>query len=56
MDDEVLGEDIPLPPIRLFARLAQIPGYTWDQSVGRAQKRLSDSAEDIVDSSIPLFI
>lgn len=27
-----MGEDLPLPPARLFERLAQIPGYTWDQS------------------------
>lgn len=28
----VLGDDLPLPPHRLFERLAQIPGHTWDQS------------------------
>lgn len=33
-DGLILGEDLPLPPARLFERLAQIPGYTWDQSVG----------------------
>ena len=27
-----LGEDLPLPPSRLFERLAHLPGYTWDQS------------------------
>ncbi|KAL9106884.1 MAG: hypothetical protein Q9227_008132 [Pyrenula ochraceoflavens] len=32
-EDQVLGEDLPLPPARLFERLAQIPGYTWDQSI-----------------------
>jgi hypothetical protein len=32
-DGFILGEDLPLPPARLFERLAQIPGYTWDQSV-----------------------
>jgi hypothetical protein len=32
-DGLILGEDLPLPPTRLFERLAQIPGYTWDQSV-----------------------
>lgn len=32
-DGLILGEDLPLPPARLFERLAQIPGYTWDQSV-----------------------
>jgi hypothetical protein len=35
MEDRlILGEDLPLPPARLFERLSQIPGYTWDQSVG----------------------
>lgn len=28
-----LSEDLPLPPARLFDRLSQLPGYTWDQSV-----------------------
>ncbi|KAJ5591105.1 hypothetical protein N7450_005077 [Penicillium hetheringtonii] len=28
-----LTEDLPLPPARLFDRLSQLPGYTWDQSV-----------------------
>ena len=23
----------PLPPARLFERLAQLSGYTWDQSI-----------------------
>ena len=32
-DEAVLGEDLPLPPARLFERLAQVPGYTWDQTV-----------------------
>ena len=27
----ILGDDLPLPPQRLFERLAQIPGHTWDQ-------------------------
>lgn len=31
MEDTVL-DDLPLPPARLFERLAQLPGYTWDQS------------------------
>ncbi|KAL2834960.1 hypothetical protein BDW59DRAFT_1617 [Aspergillus cavernicola] len=31
-DSHILGEDLPLPPARLFQRLAQLPGYTWDQS------------------------
>lgn len=29
----ILGEDLPLPPQRLFERLAQIPGYAWNQNV-----------------------
>ncbi|EAW09822.1 putative sensor histidine kinase/response regulator [Aspergillus clavatus NRRL 1] len=29
----ILGEDLPLPPARLFERLAQLPGYIWDQTV-----------------------
>lgn len=33
-EEVVLGDDLPLPPARLFERLAQIPGYTWDHSVG----------------------
>ena len=28
----VPGEDIPAPPLHLFERIAQIPGYTFDQS------------------------
>ncbi|PYI15478.1 hypothetical protein BO99DRAFT_249898 [Aspergillus violaceofuscus CBS 115571] len=32
-DSHILGDDLPLPPARLFERLAQLPGYTWDQSV-----------------------
>ncbi|KAI9928928.1 hypothetical protein MW887_001321 [Aspergillus wentii] len=32
-DSHLLGEDLPLPPARLFDRLAQLPGYTWDQSI-----------------------
>ncbi|KAL4810039.1 hypothetical protein BDV18DRAFT_52126 [Aspergillus unguis] len=31
-DSHILGEDLPLPPARLFQRLAQLPGYTWDQT------------------------
>lgn len=31
--DEVLGEDLPLPPTKLYERLAQVPNYTWDRSV-----------------------
>lgn len=27
------GEDLPLPPARLFERLSQLPGYTWDQAI-----------------------
>lgn len=29
----ILGEDLPVPPARLFERLAQLPGYTWDHSI-----------------------
>ncbi|ODH49416.1 serine/threonine protein kinase [Paracoccidioides brasiliensis] len=33
MDDSyILGEELPLPTERLFERLAQIPGYVWDQN------------------------
>ncbi|KKK18078.1 putative sensor histidine kinase/response regulator [Aspergillus ochraceoroseus] len=32
-DSHILGEDLPLPPARLFERLAHLPGYTWDQSI-----------------------
>lgn len=31
-DNHVFGEDLPLPPTRLFERLSQLPGYTWDQT------------------------
>ena len=27
------GEDQPVPPPRLYERLAHILGYTWDQSL-----------------------
>ncbi|EXJ87783.1 hypothetical protein A1O1_04710 [Capronia coronata CBS 617.96] len=30
--EDILGDDLPLPPARLFERLAQIPHYTWDRS------------------------
>ncbi|KKZ67766.1 hypothetical protein EMCG_06532 [[Emmonsia] crescens] len=32
-DSHILGEDLPLPPGRLFERLAQLPGYIWDQNL-----------------------
>ncbi|KAH8695518.1 putative sensor histidine kinase/response regulator [Talaromyces proteolyticus] len=32
-DHHILGEDLPLPPARLFERLASIPGYIWDPSI-----------------------
>ncbi|KAJ5721793.1 uncharacterized protein N7483_009727 [Penicillium malachiteum] len=32
-ESHFLSDDLPLPPTRLFERLGQIPGYTWDQSV-----------------------
>lgn len=28
-----LGDELPRPPPRLFERLSQLPGFTWDQSV-----------------------
>ncbi|KAK2785387.1 hypothetical protein FQN52_008446 [Onygenales sp. PD_12] len=31
-ESRILGDDLPLPPGRLFERLAQIPGYIWDHS------------------------
>lgn len=33
MEDNVLGEDLPLPPSRLFERLAHVPNYTWDHTI-----------------------
>ncbi|RMZ83936.1 hypothetical protein DV737_g1498, partial [Chaetothyriales sp. CBS 132003] len=33
MEDRILGDDLPLAPVRLFARLAQVPNYTWDHSL-----------------------
>jgi hypothetical protein len=32
-DHHVLGEDLPLPPARLFERLSHLPGYSWDQTI-----------------------
>ena len=33
-EDRATGEQLPLPPNRLFERLAQIgSNYTWDQSI-----------------------
>lgn len=29
----ILGDDLPLPPARLFERLALLPGYIWDHGV-----------------------
>ncbi|KAJ5793666.1 hypothetical protein N7457_000265 [Penicillium paradoxum] len=31
-ESTLFGEDLPLPPARLFERLSQLPGYTWDQA------------------------
>lgn len=39
-DEAVLGEDLPLPPARLFERLSLIPGYTWDHSVRHEARHL----------------
>ena len=33
MEDPSILDDLPLPPARLFKRLSQLPGYTWDQSI-----------------------
>ncbi|KAK5282822.1 Chk1 protein kinase, partial [Exophiala xenobiotica] len=30
--DDILGDDLPLPPARLYERLSQVPNYTWDRS------------------------
>ncbi|EXJ67505.1 uncharacterized protein A1O5_09518 [Cladophialophora psammophila CBS 110553] len=30
--EEILGEDLPIAPARLFERLSQVPNYTWDRS------------------------
>ncbi|KAJ9615074.1 Chk1 protein kinase [Cladophialophora chaetospira] len=30
--EDILGEDLPVAPARLFERLAQVPNYTWDRS------------------------
>ncbi|KAJ5158598.1 CheY-like superfamily [Penicillium coprophilum] len=32
-ESTLFGEDLPLPPARLFERLGQLPGYTWDQTI-----------------------
>ncbi|KAJ5095338.1 hypothetical protein NUU61_004694 [Penicillium alfredii] len=32
-ESNLFSEDLPLPPARLFERLGQLPGYTWDQAV-----------------------
>ncbi|KAJ5594780.1 uncharacterized protein N7459_000988 [Penicillium hispanicum] len=32
-ESHLLGEDLPLPPTRLYERLGQLPGYTWDPSI-----------------------
>ncbi|EED19860.1 sensor histidine kinase/response regulator, putative [Talaromyces stipitatus ATCC 10500] len=32
-EDYILGDDLPLPPARLFERLALLPGYIWDQAI-----------------------
>lgn len=31
-DSHILEEDLPLPPARLYERLSQLHGYTWDQT------------------------
>ena len=32
-DNDDYGEERDLPPSKLFERLAQLSGYTWDQSI-----------------------
>ncbi|KAJ5674086.1 hypothetical protein N7462_009525 [Penicillium macrosclerotiorum] len=32
-ESHIISEDLPLPRSRLFERLGNLPGYTWDQSV-----------------------
>ena len=32
-EGQIPGEDVPLPPPRLFERLSSIHGYIWDQYV-----------------------
>ncbi|KAJ5760997.1 hypothetical protein N7520_008153 [Penicillium odoratum] len=32
-ENHLLSDDLPLPPARLFERLGNLPGYTWDQSI-----------------------
>lgn len=32
-DTDILGDDLPLSPSKLFERLSQVPNYTWDRSV-----------------------
>jgi hypothetical protein len=31
--EDILGDDLPIAPARLFERLSQVPNYTWDRSV-----------------------
>ncbi|KIV94754.1 hypothetical protein PV10_02487 [Exophiala mesophila] len=31
-DTDILGDDLPLTPSKLFERLSQVPNYTWDRS------------------------
>ena len=32
-DSNGAGDDLPTAPLRLFERLAQIRGYSWDQTI-----------------------
>jgi hypothetical protein len=43
----VVDEGSSSPPSRLFERLAQIPGYTWDQSI-----KPYHSVSSLVDGSL----
>ncbi|EPS29906.1 hypothetical protein PDE_04856 [Penicillium oxalicum 114-2] len=32
-ESHLMGDDLPLPPTRLFERLGHLPGYKWDLSI-----------------------
>ncbi|KAJ5493210.1 hypothetical protein N7539_001956 [Penicillium diatomitis] len=32
-ESHLIGDDLPLPPTRLFERLGHLPGYKWDPSI-----------------------
>ena len=39
----LLGDDLPIMPERLFERLAQLPGYVWDETVCGSMYVVEDS-------------